>query len=829
MKTFNRTLPAGSYRFGWFAVFLLLIAFLSAAPSLLSHTTFAMQAAKVKIHDIQSSGFVSPIAGQMVTTSGIVTAIKNDGFFIQEPEAGIDNNPNTSEAVFVFTLNAPPLSLAAGDSVEVTGVVTEFKSQSDPLSQPLTELSGPLNFTVLSKGKALPEPAEITVDDTNPAGPVNQLEKYEGMRVFVRVFDVVAPTGEDVNERDATSSSDGIFYGVVSGTPRPFREAGIEISKIVPAPAPPGVPRFDLNPELLRVDSGIQRGASATEISAGTDIFKLTGVLDFSSRLYTILSDPDDFELIHTFGGSRSLPQSPNGFTVASFNLERFFDTTDDASKNDVALREKAFQNRLNKASLSIRQLLLLPDIIGVQEIENLATLQALADKINEDQIEEGRPNPEYTAHLIEGNDSEGLDVGFLFKSSRAAFVSATQIGKGAIFINPTSGQPETLNEHPPLRLRASFTSPEGASFPVTVIVTHLLSRSGIDDATGGARVRAKRRAQAEFLANLLQSEQADTDAHVIAVGDFNSFQFNDGYVDVIGTVKGTPTPADQVVLASGDLVNPDFVNITDRVPALEHYSFISDGSAQALDHILASQNMLPLLSFVTYVHTNADFSEFFRNDSTQGHRVSNHDMPIAYFSFASVSADLSISASASPGIGGNGALAYTINVTNHGPDIAADVTVTDLFSPLKLTFISPLSPGSTVTTSYTRFIIAPIGSTITNTITIKSSTTDPDLSNNSVVVTAVIQPVTAKILFAQIQGKKLVVIGFDFQENSVIEINGEAQKTKFSGRSDNLIPQSLTVKKGGKKIKPGQTVSITVLNPNGTRSPELPFTRPDQ
>ena len=49
---------------------------------------------------------------------------------------------------------------------------------------------------------------------------------------------------------------------------------------------------------------------------------------------------------------------------------------------------------------------------------------------------------------------------------------------------------------------------PLGTPFPVTVIVNHLRSLSGIDG-TDGERIRAKRQAQAEFLAALIQAHQA--------------------------------------------------------------------------------------------------------------------------------------------------------------------------------------------------------------------------------------------------------------------------------------------------------------------------------
>jgi hypothetical protein len=40
------------------------------------------------------------------------------------------------------------------------------------------------------------------------------------------------------------------------------------------------------------------------------------------------------------------------------------------------------------------------------------------------------------------------------------------------------------------------------------------------------------------------------------------------------------------------------------------------------------------------------------------------------------------------------------------------------------------------------------------------------------------------------------------------------------------LAQQSLIVKKGRKRIRPGQTVILTVVNPDGARSAPQPFTR---
>src|SRR5260370_34496063 len=93
------------------------------------------------------------------------------------------------------------------------------------------------------------------------------------------------------------------------------------------------------------------------------------------------------------------------------------------------------------------------------------------------------------------------------------------------------------------------------ATFPITVIVNHLRSLSGVDDPVDGNRVRTKRRAQAEYLANLIHARQtADPTERIVSGGDYTAFQLNDGYVDSIGPIKGTPEPAKQAVLATGHL-----------------------------------------------------------------------------------------------------------------------------------------------------------------------------------------------------------------------------------------------------------------------------------
>ncbi len=582
------------------------------------------------IHDIQGSGASSPFAGQVVTTSGIVTGRKSNGFFIQTTD--VDADPNTSEGIVVFTSSTPPATAAIGNLVQVTGSVSEFVPSADPGSPPTTELTG-ATVVVVSSGNALPSPVILTAADTDPAGPIEQLEKYEGMRVKVNSLTVASPTRGSVNEASATATSDGVFYGVITGIQRPFREPGVETPDPLPAGSPCCVPRFDANPERLRVDSDGQVGATALEVTAGATVTDLVGPFDYAFRTYTIV--PDAASPPAVTGNTSAVPVPLPGsdeFTIASFSLSRLFDTVDDPAINEPVLTPTAFDNRLNKASLAIRNVMRAPDIIGVQEAENFSTLGALATRVNSDAVAAGQPNPSYSAYLAEGNDAAGIDCGFLVKGSRVTVSAVTQEGKNATYINPDTGQPELLNDRPPLRLNATITAPDAAPFPLTVINNHLRSLFGIESTTSGD-VRAKRRAQAEFLANLVQARQAaDPSEHIVLEGDFNAFPFNDGYVDVIGTIKGTPTPPDQVVLASSDLVDPDLTDLVDSMPATERYSFAFDGNAQVLDHVLVTQSLVSAFRGLSMARNGADFPETYRNDPNRPERVSEHDMPVAYF-----------------------------------------------------------------------------------------------------------------------------------------------------------------------------------------------------
>ncbi len=542
------------------------IATVNDAEGRTTTTTFTVtiQPPPIAIHVIQGSASRSSYEGQFVTTTGIVTAVRPGSFYIQTPDGQQDADVNTSEGLLVFRA---PGTIVVGDLVKVGGTIVEFVPGADPESPSITEFSNSAVTSVISSGHTLPAPVLLLPSFTSPSGNFEQLERFEGMRVSA---DITAITGTasfrrlDFDEQNASATSNGEFFAVLTGVPRPLREPGLEPTQASP-PSPCCIPRFDGNPERLRVDSDGQLGAQKIEIVAGQTIAGLTGVLDYGFRSYTIVPDPQPWTPAGRDHALAIPTPGTNEFTVANFNMQRFFDTSDDPSVDEIMLTPAAFEKRLAKASLAIRNILLTPDILGVEEVENLTTLEVLATRINADAVAAGQPNPQYVAHLFEGNDIGGIDSGVLVKTARVDVVSVTQVGKTTTYVEP-DGDVRTLNDRPPVVLEAGIRADGAIPYAVTVIVNHLRSLSGIDG-SDGARIRTKRRAQAEFLANYIQARQAaNPSERIISIGDYNAFQFNDGYVDLIGTITGQPTPANQVVLSSSDLVNPNLTNLGDTL-----------------------------------------------------------------------------------------------------------------------------------------------------------------------------------------------------------------------------------------------------------------------
>jgi len=120
---------------------------------------------EVTIYDIQGQTAASPYEGQTVTTSGIVTGVAYNGYYIQDGSGAWNG-------IFVFDNNNVPVM---GDEVVVSGEVQEYYE--------MTELGYISSYSVESQGNQLPDVVTITALETT-------MEDYESVLVQVQNVEV---------------------------------------------------------------------------------------------------------------------------------------------------------------------------------------------------------------------------------------------------------------------------------------------------------------------------------------------------------------------------------------------------------------------------------------------------------------------------------------------------------------------------------------------------------------------------------------------------------------------------------------------------------------
>jgi predicted extracellular nuclease len=229
--------------------------------------------------EIQGAGHVSDYVGQPVATSGIVTAVDTNGYYLQDATG--DGDARTSDAVFVFTGSA-----SVGRDRrrgQRDGTVGEFQSG---LGLSVTQI-GSATTTVVSSGNPLPAavligaggilPPTETIDDDGLTSfdighdGIDFWESLEGMRVTVDHPIVVSNTSL-FGETDIVAS---LGVGATGVNAR----GGITIS--------PG----DYNPEKLQLDDrfGALTGY-APDHSVGDQLASVTGILNYSFEHYELLA-----------------------------------------------------------------------------------------------------------------------------------------------------------------------------------------------------------------------------------------------------------------------------------------------------------------------------------------------------------------------------------------------------------------------------------------------------------------------------------------------------------------------------------------------------------
>ncbi len=537
------------------------------------------------IMQIQGAGHTSAYVGQPVSTSGIVTAVAANGFYLQDPSG--DGNSATSDAIFVFTGTVP--TVAVGDAVTAGGSVAEFASGAG-LSVTQLNLTG---VTVNSTGNALPTalligtggllpPTGVIDNDSfgtyDPANDgIDFWESLEGMRVTLD-----APRA--VSNTNSFGETDVIVSGGVGATGANAR-GGITISGVA------GV--GDYNPEKIQIDDAFGALIGYTPgHSIGDVLASVTGVVNYSFLNYEVLATSavtvtTDVTLTEE---QTSLQGDVNYLTIATYNLENM-----DPSDNKYTILGHDIVYNLRA-----------PTILAVQEVQDadgagtgsdlsgVSNVQGLIDAI----FAESGITYTYVeiaptvANTTGGEPNGNIRNGYLYRADQVSLVS----GSLALLTDAAYN-----GSRKPLVATWLFQGTE-----VTTINVHFTSRGGSDALWGATQPPsnagdAARTAQAAAVGAYVNNELAtDPTGQYMVLGDWNGFYFETAQTQ-LGTV---------------------FTNLATLIPSEERYSYVFEGNSQLLDNIIASGGLLAGAQYDA-VHLNAEFA-------ATATRATDHDPQIA-------------------------------------------------------------------------------------------------------------------------------------------------------------------------------------------------------
>ncbi|MBW4481493.1 MAG: endonuclease/exonuclease/phosphatase family protein [Tildeniella torsiva UHER 1998/13D] len=563
------------------------------------------------IYSIQGAGHSSTLVGQTVSTMGIVTAVDSNGFYLQDALG--DGDIATSDAIFVFTGSAP--TVAVGDGLNVTGTVSEFTPGGvSTRNLSTTQLSGSLTITTLSTDNDLPAavvlgqggrvpPTENIDDDAfgsfDPeTDGIDFFESLESMRV----------TAQDLRVVNGTNGF-GEIFGVVDNGAGATGLSDRGTLNLSPD---------DFNPERVQVqfDSGVFDFAFP-DVNVGDNLGDVTGVVNYDFGNFQIVATEDFTGNIQAAGLQRevsTLSGNSDQLTVASYNVLNL-DPNDSDGDTDIA------NGQFGAIAQQIVNNLNIPDIIALQEVQDNTgsandgviaadlTLQTLVDAI----AAAGGPtyafidNPFITNNASGGEPGANIRTAYLYDPSRVDLVegSVATIGsqaQGEAFAGARlplvadfefNGETVTLvNNH--------FSS-KGGSAPILGTEQPFEARQEDPTVNGSVDERQAQSAAVQGYVNGLLS--SDPSANLVVLGDLNEFEF--------------VSPVRDLVTNSG------LTNLTETLPENERYSYIFQGSSQAIDHILVSESLAATAEYDA-VHVNTEFAEALQ--------ASDHDPVLARF-----------------------------------------------------------------------------------------------------------------------------------------------------------------------------------------------------
>lgn len=573
----------------------------------------------VTIMEIQGEGEISPLAGDRVLTTGIVTAITANGqnFWIQDPVG--DGNSNTSDGVYVYKPNLVP---EIGDLVKIEASVAEYISGSRPNDLPLTELvSGEVE--ILTTGNELPAatPLPDMPDESIPEA-ISLLESLEGMLVSIPHALVVGQTNR-FGEFHVINSADAVAG---SGFSSAYGQMLLRAT---------GENQVDYNPERIMIDDSTLD--QALVVMPGDSLEGIVGIMDYAFSDYRI--QPVDIgdvsiEQVATeikpyywwFAYFRSFFQRPY-LNVASVNVENLFDLVDDPDKSDGSSTPtpELLEIKLEKLAATIGIGLDFPEIVCVQEVENQAILQVLADRVNS---KIGFGQLAYVAVSLETSDNRGIETGFLYDSRRVRLEDFYQLSDSIVpGVSDAFGATSVSKGREPL---VGVFKKQGQT--ITIVNNHFKSKGG-DGALYGAiqppvrNSEIQRHLQAEVVRSfadiILESEP---EALLAITGDFNDFEFGEpgeGEHHTLGIIEGE----------AGQSFMTNLVKT--HVPEHSRFSYLYQGNSQVLDHFLVSPELEDKVISARFAHLNAAYLDEFMEDPNVLERSSDHDPILVRFKLA--------------------------------------------------------------------------------------------------------------------------------------------------------------------------------------------------
>jgi uncharacterized protein len=277
---------------------------------------------------------------------------------------------------------------------------------------------------------------------------------------------------------------------------------------------------------------------------------------------------------------------------LVSQNMNRLFDNHNDG-KHEKVVSLKTYQKRINQLTQKIISTFQKPDIIALQEVENIHILNDVSKKLKTSGLD-------YQAVMIEGHDISHINVGFLVKKS-FHISQQRQLFKDVNFEHSD----RYLFSRPPLLIEVC------ADTCLSVINLHLRSMRKLDARSHDSkRIARKRRLQAETIARWVNDFQRKyPQRRLILLGDFNALPISDEYVDVLGIIRGNPD-LQKPKWKSKDLIERDLIDLTTNIQLSDRFSYIYKKRHQQLDYLLISKTSNFRLNQIKFGHIDYKLSD---------------------------------------------------------------------------------------------------------------------------------------------------------------------------------------------------------------------------